>query len=209
VRNPAPVSAPHQLYQNLMTNVRARFEVINALNLNSASDFAALETAAFHLRKSIEGIAFGCLVALDQGLKAVPRDARGQWNADNIFARLKKRDELVFPEAYKREEPPADADTIVQHQIVPNSSVNLTIDEVRDIYRRTHKWLHEWNPYIEQLGEDCEKSRDELLVDLPRVWNWIVQHMIGIGGHIFLGHLKDGPTQEVRVAAAESMTVHA
>ena len=52
--------------KDLMTNIRARFEVIEGLKLSNQSTFAELETAAFHLRKSIEGIAFGCLVALDQ-----------------------------------------------------------------------------------------------------------------------------------------------
>lgn len=141
---------------------------------------------------------------MEQGLKEVPRDARGQWNADNIFARLKKRDQLVFPEAFKREDPPADGDPIVNHHIVPNKGANLSIDDVRDIYRRSHKWLHEWNPYVERLGKEFPQSKSDLLADIPSVWNWIVQHMIGIGGHVFLGILKDVDGQ-VRVVAAETM----
>jgi hypothetical protein len=188
-----------------MTNVRARFDVVRELNLDENASFAELETAAFHLRKSIEGIAFSCLVALDQGLKEVPRDAKGQWNADNIFARLKKRDQLVFPESFTRENPPADGDPIVAHHIVKNVNDNLSIDEVRDIYRRSHKWLHEWNPYIEKLGKEFHKSKIELLEDLPKTWNWIAQHMIGIAGHIFLGVLNDPNDGQVHIVAAESM----
>ncbi|WP_213982209.1 hypothetical protein [Sphingomonas sp. dw_22] len=187
-----------------MTNVRARFEVIESLKLNQNSGFAQLETAAFHLRKSIEGIAFGCLVAMEQGLKEVPRDAKGQWNADNIFGRLKKRDQLVFPEAFRREDPPLDGDPQVKHHIVANKEANLSIEQVRDIYRRSHKWLHEWNPYVEKLGKELKQSTDDLLIDIQSIWNWIVQHMIGIGGHVFLGFLKDTDGQ-VRVVAAESM----
>ena len=189
-----------------MTNIRARYEVIYGLKLNGDAGFAALETAAFHLRKSIEGTAFGCLVALDQAFKEVPRDARGQWNADNIFIRLKKRERLVFPTAFKREDPPSGGYPVVKHHIVPNPDVNLTIDEVREIYRRSHKWVHEWNPYIERLGKDFEKSKAELLIDLDRHWNWIFQHMIGIGGHTFLGLLKDPSDNQVRIVSMESMT---
>jgi hypothetical protein len=195
---------PNLQYQALMTNVRARFEVIDGLKVNEGSGFAELETAAFHLRKSIEGIAFGCLVAMEQGLKEVPRDAIGQWNADNIFIRLKRRDQLVFPESFKRENPPLDSDPKVSHHIVPRKEANLSIDEVRDIYRRSHKWLIEWNPYIERIGKDFGKSRADLLRDIQSVWQWIVAHMIGIGGHVFLAFLKDGDGH-VRVVSAESM----
>ena len=192
------------IYKDLMTNIRARFEVIEGLKLNNQSTFAELETAAFHLRKSIEGIAFGCLVALDQGMKEIPRDARGQWNADNVFARLQKRDRLVFPSAFAREDPPKGAEPDVKHHMAARPELNISVDEIREIYRRTHKWLHEWNPYVESLGQNFDKSKSELLGDLPKVWNWIVQHWIGIGGHVFLGILKDTDGQ-VRVLAAESM----
>ncbi len=186
-----------------MTNIRARFEIIEGLSLDKDSGFAQYETAAFHLRKCIEGVAFGCLVAMEQGLKEVPRDAKGQWNADNIFARLKKRDPLVFPQSFKREDPPAGSDRKVDHHLVPAKDVNLTIDEVREIYHRSHKWLHEWNPYIERLGADYEKYKAELVSDLHSFWRWIVAHMIGIGGHVFLGLLKEEDGQ-VRVVSAQS-----
>lgn len=194
---------PNQQYQALMTNIRARFEVIESLALNQNAGFAQFETAAFHLRKSVEGVAFGCLVAMEQGLKEVPRDAIGQWNADNIFARLKKRDQLVFPASFKREDPPEGSEPNVNHHIVPNNEVNLSIDEVRDIYRRSHKWLHEWNPYIERLGNEYEQSKTDLLNDIQKFWSWIVSHMIGIGGHVFLGLLKDSDGQ-VRIVAAQA-----
>lgn len=200
-RQPQP---PHLTYQALMTNVRARFDVIEGLNLDENSGFATYETAAFHLRKSIEAIAFGCLVAVDKAFREVPRDARGHWNADNIFINLKKRNKLAFPEAFLRQDPPA-AGPAVQHHIVGRPEVNLTVDDVRAVYRRTHKWLHEWNPYVEQLGKDYDKSRSELRVDIPSVWNWISQHMIGIGGHVFLGLLKDPNDGQVRIVTAESV----
>ena len=196
---------PKDLYLALMTNVRARYEVIESLSLDQNAGFAEFETAAFHLRKSIEGVAFGCLVAIDQAFREVPRDARGHWNADNIFIRLKKNDPLVFPESFERESPPAGSAPLVKHHLVSRPAVNLGVDEVREIYRRSHKWLHEWNPYVERLGKNLEKSKSELLTDLPKFWNWIVQHRIGIGGHVFLGILKDPQDNQVRVISAERM----
>lgn len=198
---------PHLQYQALMTNVRARYEIINRLNLNKKSGFAELETAAFHLRKSIEGIAFGCLVALEHGLKEVPREARGQWNADNIFAKLQKQQQLAFPQSFKREDPPEGSDPIVRHHIVIKPETNLAVDEVRDIYRRSHKWLHEWNPYVERLSKDFEKNKSDLLIDTPKIWSWIVQHMITINGKVFLGILHDPADGQLRIVSAQSMNL--
>lgn len=202
-----PRPEPNIQYRMLLTNIRARYEVINGLALKEGSDFATLETAAFHMRKSIEGIAFGCLVALENGLNAIPRDAQGQWNADRIFTRLSRQDELVFPESFRRVDPPKGSDPIVAHHIVKNTEVNLSVDEVRRIYRRSHKWVHEWNPYVESFGRDYAVYRAELLADLPKIWNWLLAHMIGIGGKVFLGLLKDGDDQAVRVVSAESTSV--
>jgi hypothetical protein len=197
---------PNLQYKMLLTNIRARYEVIDGLMLTEASEFASLETAAFHMRKSIEGIAFGCLVALENGLKQIPRDAQGQWNADRIFARLAKQDQLVFPESFRRDNPPEGSHRKVVHHIVKNAEANLSIREVRDIYRRSHKWVHEWNPYVESFGRDYEKYRTELLADVPKIWNWLLSHMIGIGGRIFLGLLKDGDLA-VRVVSAETASM--
>jgi hypothetical protein len=189
-----------------MTTVRARHELVSGLGLTPTSSFVDFETAAFHLRKSIEGIAFGCLVAMDNGLKAIPRDAQGQWNADKIFSKLKKQDSLVFPESFIRQDAGDECPPGVHHHIVPRKEANLSIDEVRGIYRRLHVWNHEWNPYVEDHGKDFEKRKTELLDFGPRLWNWIVCHMIGVGGEIFLAHLKEGPNGQVLIASATSNT---
>ncbi|MEJ6593572.1 hypothetical protein [Parasphingorhabdus sp.] len=196
--------SPHRKYQSLLINIRARYEIIDNLHREANSDFAVLETSAFHIRKSIERFAFGCLVALDNGLKKIPRDARGQWNADKKFAKLPKQKELVFPRSFRRDNPPLGSDPRVSNHIVKRLEINLTVDDVRAIYRRSHKWLHEWNPYLESFGRDFEKSKAELLSDLPKIWDWLLQNLIGIGGKVFLGLLKHGPNEDVRVVVAES-----
>ena len=192
----------HQQYQSLMTNIRARHELVSGLGLRPSSEFVDFETAAFHLRKTIEGVAFGCLVALENGLKKIPRDARGQWNADKIFSKLKKRDELVFPESFKRENPDGSAGIVVQHHIVPRKETNLTVEEVRNIYRRLHVWNHEWNPYVAENKTKFKQRKAEVIEFGPKLWNWLVVHMIGIGGEIFLAGLKEGPEGRVNLVAA-------
>ena len=79
--------APEQLYLDLMSAIRDRLDVVDRLANSTGNDFGRAETASFHGRKIVEGIAFGCLVATEKGLKRVPRDARGQWNAELILQR--------------------------------------------------------------------------------------------------------------------------
>jgi hypothetical protein len=83
-------------YHSLMLTVRERFDVIQALHALSAS-FSQAEAAAFHGRKIVEAIAFGCLVAIENGLKHIPRDAKGQWNAEEIFRNLKLKNLTILP----------------------------------------------------------------------------------------------------------------
>ncbi len=185
-----------------MRNIRARFEVIDGLKLSPSSEYAQLETAAFHLRKSIEGVAFGCLVAIENGLKSVPRDAVGQWNADRIFVRVSKQHPLVFPVAVDREDPP-EGQNGTQHHLVTDEKRNLKLPEVRAIYRRTHVWLHEMNPYVAITVKKFAALRDGLLADIVAVWGWLLHHVIAASGEVFLTILKNEDGQlEVSSATA-------
>ncbi|UYY58909.1 hypothetical protein [Sphingomonas sp. S2-65] len=191
-----------QQYRLLMRNIRARFEIVDSLKLSHTSDYPELETAAFHLRKSIEGVAFGCLVAMENGLKSVPRDAIGQWNADRIFSKVAKRTPVIFPVAIDREDPPAEA-VGVQHHLVTNKDCNLSVDQVRAVYRRTHRWLHEMNPYIPITADKFSELRADLLADVVSVWKWLLHHFISASGEVFLTVLKteDG---ELEVSSASA-----
>jgi len=203
MRHPKANQKAIDQYRGLMANIRARFEIIDGLKLAPASDYAALETGAFHLRKSVEATAFGCLVAMENGLREVPRDARGQWNADKLFVRLKKTHPPVFPLAINAERPGPEQ-TGINHHITTNKDWNLTIDEVRAIYRRTHKWLHEWNPYLPGGALKFGKYRDELLSDIPKIWKWLLHHLIVVDGEVILTVLKRSEDVGVEVISASA-----
>ena len=190
-------------YRGLMSNIRARFEIIDGLGLGGESEYAPLETAAFHLRKSIEAATFGCLIAMENGLRKVPRDAKGQWNADKLLTKVKKGNPPVFPVAIHAEEPQPGSVGIAHH-IVTNKEWNLSIDEVRQIYRRTHKWLHEWNPYLPGGPLKFGKYRDELIDDIPKVWRWLLHHLISVDGEVFIAVLKRSPDVGVEIISASA-----
>jgi hypothetical protein len=82
---------PHHTYLSLMRTIRGRLDLIEQLKEAAGVDFLKAESAAFQGRKIVEAIAFGCLVAVENGLNAVQRDAKGQWNAEDILKNLDKK----------------------------------------------------------------------------------------------------------------------
>lgn len=73
-----------------MKVVRNRLDVIKSLANFKVDDYNKTEIAAFHRRKIIEAIAFGCLVGIKNSFSDIPRDAIGQYNAETILRTLKK-----------------------------------------------------------------------------------------------------------------------
>ena len=67
------METPEQLYVSLMSVVRDRLDAVAGLAASQGGAFARAEAAAFHGRKTVEGIAFGCLVATEHGLKQARR----------------------------------------------------------------------------------------------------------------------------------------
>ena len=61
------MNSSHELYLSMKT-VRSRLDLVEELKLGSANEFLRAESAAFHGRKIVEAIAFGCLVAIENGL---------------------------------------------------------------------------------------------------------------------------------------------
>ena len=173
-----------------MRNIRARFDIIDGLKLSKISEYAELETAAFHLRKSIEGVAFGCLVTMENGLNSVPRDAQGEWSADRIFSKMARQKPAIFPLAVNSEDPPQNS-IGVQHHLTENKQHNLRVGQVRSIYRRTHPWLHEMNPYIPVTATKFENLRNALLDDIVSVWLWLLHHVTISNKEIFMTVMKN------------------
>lgn len=185
---------PHDNYLQLMQVIRRRLDVIHSLSRIEADDFYKSESAAFHGRKIIEGIAFGCLVATENGLKSIPKDAKGQYNAEKIFKHLKNRDIQVIPSpslirpATKQEQ--TQYDTNVTIEGIPER--RLTHDELIKIYIRLHNWLHELNPYTKGVHESFHKRHSEQLwSDLSALESFMVNHVVSISGEAFYCTLRD------------------
>jgi hypothetical protein len=85
------MTTPLENYTSLMRMIRERFDLMDQFTRNTQITYSGAEIVAYNARKIVEGIAFGCLVAIENSLNSVPRDAKGQYNAEAIFKTLKKR----------------------------------------------------------------------------------------------------------------------
>lgn len=191
-------------YHSLMLTVRDRLDAIDALHNASIAPFSRAEAAAFHGRKVVEAIAFGCLVAIENGLQEVPRDARGQWNAQVIFKSLRHKGLSVLPspssirQATIEEQREDSVKAVVEG--VPER--RLTHDELIGISEALHAWLHEVNPYVNKDHASFYAQRAERLwADLARVRLFLERHFISIHGEAFFCVLWDSQDNQTKVGS--------
>ena len=194
-------NAPEQLYLDLMSAVRDRLDVIDKLASSAGGDFSRAEAAAFQGRKVVEGIAFACLVATEKGLKHIPRDAKGHWNAESILKSLSSKNISTFPSPSiirnPTEEERSRDNVNVVIEGVPER--RISIEEFIAMYQRMHRWLHELNPYVAKDRATFYSANGPLLWDdLSAIGRFIERHFISINGSGFfcvLCDINDGQTK--------------
>lgn len=193
---------PRDNYLSLMQTMRGRFDVIEALRQSNAEPFSRAEAAAFHGRKIVESIAFACLVAIENGLKHIPRDAKGQWNAENIFKSLKSKglDVLPSPSLIRQATTEEQNSSRVNAVIEGIPEKRLTHEELINIYQRLHAWLHEVNPYVNQEHSSFYAQKAATLWgDLEKLWLFVEKHFISIRGVGFFCVLRDNQDHQTKV----------
>jgi len=146
---------PHVNYLELMKVIKSRIDSVEVLSKSNMDAYSKSEMAAFHGRKIIEAIAFGCLNAIKNGLKSIPKEAIGQYNAEKIFKQLKRKGIEVSPSpslmrvATDKER----AELNVTATIDGLPERRITNEELIKKYQRMHNWLHELNPYTKDEQE--------------------------------------------------------
>lgn len=196
--------APQELYLKLMQVVRNRLDIIETLSKSSVDDYGKAEMAAFHGRKIIEAIAFGCLIGLENGLKVIPRDAQGQYNAETIFKTLSKKKLEIFPSPslirYATQEEIKDHNVKGVIEGVPER--RITREELIKKYQRMHNWLHELNPYTKD-GQEIfhQKNASQLWKDLDEISLFLQSHVMSIKGEAFFCTLKDKIDGQTKVGS--------
>ena len=195
---------PFEMYLSLMQTIRGRLDIIDELRGSPADNFLRAESAAFHARKIVEGIAFGCLVATENGLKTVPRDAKGQWNAEDIFKSLKRKGLSVFPSPSVIRLP-TDKERLelnVASVLEGIPERRLTPEELIKIYQDLHWWLHEANPYTHAShSEFYAKRSPKLWTDLTKIQLLVEKHLVVIQGAAFFCVMHDNRDNQTKVIA--------
>jgi hypothetical protein len=198
-----------EIYVALMTTIRGRLDVIEAVRSSKSNDFSRAETAAFHGRKIVEGIAFACLVAVENGIRHVPRDAQGQWNAETILKSLRSKSIPTLPSpstirGASAAEQESDSVSVVIEGVPER---RISHDDLIAIYRGMHRWLHEINPYTEPDGESFYVKHGQLLWDdLTRINRFIEKHFISISGEGFFCVLRDNVDSATKVVSLSRPT---
>lgn len=185
-----------------MCTVRGRLDIIGELKGSKGNDFLRAETAAFHGRKVLEAIAFGCLVAVENGINVVPRDAKGQWNAETIFKNLRKKglEVLPSPSIIRAATPTEQRELQVRVTIEGQPDRLMSLDELIAVYQNLHAWLHEVNPYTHTSQKAFyEKGEIKLWADLEKVRCFIHKHFISIRGAGFFCVIQDDFDGETKV----------
>lgn len=195
-------SSPEQMYLDLMSSIRDRFDLVAKLAAESGGDFGRAETAAFHGRKIIEGIAFGCVVATEKGLKHIPRDAKGQWNAETILNGLQKKGLKTFPSPsiLRKASPEEQAEHNVSITVEGVPERRISTSDLVAMYQRMHRWLHELNPYVTKDKATFYANHGQLLwADLSAIERFIERHFISLSGQGFFSVLRDSRDDMTKV----------
>ncbi len=190
-------------YHSLMQAIRFRFDLIDLLKGGDLTSFSTNETAAFHGRKILEAIAFSSLVTVEHGLSEVPRDAKGQWNAEKIFENLSRKDILSLPSPTAMRYPNA-SEAHLNTQLVFDGIPERRIDlaELKAMYQRMHRWMHEMNPYTYGGYEAFIRDNGRgLWDDLSRLYLFLEIHFVAIRGAGFICVLRDSQDGLTKVKA--------
>jgi hypothetical protein len=202
--------APEQLYLDLMSAIRDRLDAIDKFASSAGGDFARAEAAAFQGRKVIEGIAFACLVATEKGLKHIPRDAKGHWNAESILKSLSSKNINTFPSPSIIRKPTEEEHSRDNVNVVIEGvpERRISADDLIEMYQRMHRWLHELNPYVAKDRATFYSTKgQQLWSDLSAIGRFIERHFISIKGIGFFCVLRDINDGQTKVLPLQNETV--
>lgn len=195
-------------YADLMAIARKRLDTIAVIKASIGDPFSKAEMVAFHGRKIVEAIAFGCLVAIENGLKNIPQDSVGQWNAEAIFKRLDAKRLTIFPSlgVVRKETEEEKTRHNVAATIEGQPDRRLSRAEHCDIYSRMHRWLHEISPYVEADRRNfLQQHEANLWDDFQRLGRFVERHIIAIANQMFFCVLRDKVDGQTKVRPLSEM----
>ena len=184
-------------YCDLMEEIKRRTSVIDFFLFGGGHALyqpPTVESVALQLRKMLELIAFGSLVANQQAYSTAYSKFAEHWNA-----RLMLRDvERLNPDFYPRPvvEAPS-TDPKVRHNLVDRGHDFLARDEFERAYEKCGAILHAENPYGSKV--DYGYYMQKLPLWRTQVVNLLNNHQIRLVGEkgFYLIHMKENQDEKV------------
>ena len=177
-------------YCQVMEEIKRRIEVVK--HFLSEPEHAlyqatAIESMALQMRKVLELIALGSLVANQDNWNRSARELRNAWKASDIFKQLKKTN----PDSYPQPVIEVPGSGSVKSHIQDRTEGYLTEELFGEIYGKLGKVLHADNPLASPMDYDDWLAAIPEWMDL--VVNLLNSHTIRLADNpnMFLIHMQD------------------
>lgn len=184
-------------YCGVMEEIRRRNSVIGYLlsgTGNALYRATTIESACLQLRKVLELIAFGSLVANRQAYTAVRANFRKAWNAKRLLDDLVNVNPNFYPQPMTEVPSPTPG---VKRNLVVRSHDYLTKEEFVEAYETCGGAMHAENPFGRKL--DFAHLEEKASMWRDRIVALLNTHKIQVLGHdgFFLIHMKEAGDDSV------------
>jgi hypothetical protein len=185
-------------YRALMKEIKLRINVIDHLHSGRGNSLyvpTTTESMCLQIRKVLELIAFGSLIANKDLYAKVYANFAKSWNAKLLLKDLRRLNQNFYPRAIHEVQP--DPPDIGDHFIDRNDA--LTQDEFIKIYDKCGAIMHADNPFGSKV--DYTYYRDSILVWLEKIMHLLNSHAVRLvdDSHFYLVHMKEDGHDEVSV----------
>lgn len=159
----------------------------------------AWEQIALHLRKCMELVVFGSLVAHRDAYAAIHPDYAQHWKAHKILDKLAKANPNFFPTPTKITNTAPGA-----HHLTEPDRPRLTVDDVIFLFDRASDLIHVFQPFQNDgaVTVDLKYTPHEWT---QRIWNLLEEHYVMLlgGRQMLLVQMAAPPHGRVKVMRAE------
>jgi len=183
-------------YASLMKEIKLRINVVDHLSFGSGNALfvpTTVECIYLQLRKVLELVAFGSLIANKNLYSQVHGDFAKHWNARLLVRDLHRVNPNYYPRAIHEvvHEDPAKGTNFVDRQD------SLSELEFVQLYERCGRFLHADNPFGSKA--DWEQYRKEIVQWRQKLLNLLSSHTIRLvdEARFYLVHMKETGDEEV------------
>lgn len=202
------VDSPEAGYWRVMTEIKLRLKQVSILHAqleqmdprdDSGNFLFVWEQVALHLRKVLELIVFGSLVAHQDAYAKVYPDLADHWRIGKILEKLEKVHPNFFPEPRKitrQEKAKLDVKVV--------DKPRLTREQLVWLYDQCGELIHAFQPLKHGLAVKVElKYPPPVWLDL--IWGLLEEHLIRLadGKTLLLVQMTAPPDGHVVVSVAE------